>query len=122
MVAGFVGVIYYCVNTPNKLAGRFLNSRPSVALGNWSYSIYLWHAPTQYCVMAIFAAFGHPVASLSSSNARLLMLATTLAIVGISALHYEYCEKPMRRLISSLGARVQRSEEIGAAPPIARTY
>jgi peptidoglycan/LPS O-acetylase OafA/YrhL len=121
MVAGFVGIIYYCVNTPNELPGRFLNARPAVALGNWSYSIYLWHAPTQYCVMAAFAALGHPVAGLSLSSARLLVLATTLAIVAISAIHYEYFEKPIRRLISSLAPGVRRLEEVDAAPPVAGT-
>jgi peptidoglycan/LPS O-acetylase OafA/YrhL len=121
MVAGFVGIIYYCVNAPNELPCRLLNSRPAVALGNWSYSVYLWHAPTQYCVMATFAAFGHPVAGLSLSSARLLVLATTLAIVGIAALHYEYFEKPMRRMISNLAARIRHVGKVDATPPVAPT-
>jgi peptidoglycan/LPS O-acetylase OafA/YrhL len=121
IVAGFIGVVHYCVNTPNELPGRLLNSRPAVALGNWSYSIYLWHAPAHYCVMAIFATFAHPVAGLSLSSARLLVLATTLAIVAISAVHYEYFEKPMRRRISNLASRVLRRDKLSTALPIART-
>jgi hypothetical protein len=50
----------YCVNTADALGGA-LNSRPAIALGNWSYSIYLWHVPTHYAVMVVLAAIGHPV-------------------------------------------------------------
>lgn len=101
-VGAFGCLIYYCANASDALAGRLLNSRPIVALGNWSYSIYLWHAPTHYSVMATFAALGYPVHELSLSNGRLLILATSLIVVGISAVHYQYFEIPMRRLIVNL--------------------
>jgi peptidoglycan/LPS O-acetylase OafA/YrhL len=98
----FVGAlgcfIYYCANATHAL-GRLLNSRPLGALGNWSYSIYLWHAPTHYVVMGAFFAIGYPVSNLGLSSARLLLLATILLVVGISGLHYRYFETPVRRFI-----------------------
>jgi hypothetical protein len=69
IVGAFGCLISYGVNATDAL-GRLLNSRLSVALGNWSYSIYLWHAPMQYAVMATFAASGYPVSNLGLSNAR----------------------------------------------------
>jgi peptidoglycan/LPS O-acetylase OafA/YrhL len=96
MVGALGCLIYYSVNATN-VFGRLLNSRPSVALGNWSYSVYLWQAPTHYAVMATFAAIGYPVSNLSRSRARLLLLATALAVVGLSALTYQYFETRTRR-------------------------
>lgn len=91
-------LIYYCVNAKGALA-RLMNSRPSVTLGNWSYSIYLLHAPTHYAVRAAFAASGHPVSGLGVPGARLLFLATTLLVVGLSAVLYQGFEIPVRRVL-----------------------
>jgi peptidoglycan/LPS O-acetylase OafA/YrhL len=98
VVGAFACLMYYAVNATNAFS-RLLNSRPSVALGNWSYSIYLWHAPTHYAVMAIFAVSGNAVSNLGVSSARLLSLTTALVVVGLSAAHYQYFEMPVRRLI-----------------------
>jgi peptidoglycan/LPS O-acetylase OafA/YrhL len=98
IVGAFACLVYYAVNARNAL-GRLLNSRPSVALGNYSYSIYLWHAPTHCAVMAAFAATGNPVDNLGLSSARLLLFTTTLVVIGLSAVNYQCFEKPMRRVI-----------------------
>ena len=47
-------------------------------LGNWSYSVYLWHVPVYLAVMVGFAASRHPVSQLNPPSARLLLLATAL--------------------------------------------
>ncbi len=99
-VGAFGCLVFYGVNTTG-VASRLLNSRPAVALGNWSYSIYLSHAPTHYAVMVAFAASGHPINDLSSANARLLVLAAALGVVAIAAVSYEYFETPARRLLIS---------------------
>ena len=98
IVGAFACLMYYAINATNAF-GRLLNSRPSVALGNWSYSIYLWHAPTHCAVMAVFAATGNPVGNLGLSSARLLSLTTVLVVVGLSAVQYQYFETPVRRFI-----------------------
>ena len=101
-VGAFACLIYYCVSASD-VFGRVLNSRPLVALGNWSYGIYLWHAPTHYAVMASFIAIGHPVGGLGQSSSRLLLFATAVLVVGLSALHYRYFETPCRRLLLGRG-------------------
>ena len=98
IVGAFPGLIYYGFNATDAF-GKLLNSRPSVALGNWSYSIYLWQAPTHYAVMATFAVSGLPVSDLGQWSARLLLFATTLAVVGLSAATYPYFETRARRSI-----------------------
>ena len=121
MVGSFGCVIYYCANAKNAVAVRLLNSRPSVAFGNWSYSIYLWQAPTHYGVMTLFAGIGYSISNLSLSSARLLVLATSLAVVGISAVHYRYFERPMRRLILNLVPKMDQSKRGDHRPPAARS-
>lgn len=101
VVGAFSCLILYGVNAHNLFA-RLLDSRPLVALGNWSYSIYLLHAPTHYAVMAAFAASGNPVSNLGLSSARLLSLVTMLAVVGFSAINYKYFETPIRHLMVRL--------------------
>jgi peptidoglycan/LPS O-acetylase OafA/YrhL len=88
--------LFFCVGATG-VAVRLLNSRPAVALGNWSYSIYLWHAPTHCAVMVAFAVNRHPVSELDLSTSRLLLLATILVVVALSGVSYNYFEVPMRR-------------------------
>jgi peptidoglycan/LPS O-acetylase OafA/YrhL len=99
MVGAFGCLIYYCASATDAV-GRFLNSRPLFAVGNWSYGIYLWQAPTHYAVMASFVAVGYPVSSLGEFSARLLLFTTAVFVVGLSALHYRYFEMPVRRFIN----------------------
>jgi peptidoglycan/LPS O-acetylase OafA/YrhL len=98
VVVGFGGLLYHAAGTKDTY-GRLLNSRPLVTLGNWSYSVYLWHAPTHYAVMASFAAIGLPVNHLGLLSSRLLLLVTGLAVVSLSAFNYQYFEIPVRRLV-----------------------
>jgi peptidoglycan/LPS O-acetylase OafA/YrhL len=98
VVVAFGCLLYHAAGTKDTY-GRLLNSRPLVALGNWSYSVYLWHAPTHYAVMASFAAIGLPVNHLGLLSSRLLLLVTGLAVVGLSAFNYQFFEIPVRRLV-----------------------
>ena len=113
--AAFGCVIYYSATDTDRL-GKLLNSPPLVALGNWSYSIYLWHAPAHYAVMAVFAAVGYPVMQLGLASSRLLLSTTALAVVALSAFHYRYFETPCRRFLLGRGffgaASVDRSQSL----------
>jgi peptidoglycan/LPS O-acetylase OafA/YrhL len=97
-VGVFACLVYWGVNTMSPLA-RLLGSRPAMALGAWSYSIFLWHVPVHYGVMAIFSASGHPTETLGIMRARLLMLATMVGVIGLSALTFNFIEVPARRWI-----------------------
>ena len=98
MVGAFGCLIYYAANATD-VFGRLLSSQPLVTLGNWSYGIYLWHAPTHYAVMISLIALGYPVSGLSQSTSRLLLFSTAALVVGIAAFHYRYFETPLRRFI-----------------------
>jgi peptidoglycan/LPS O-acetylase OafA/YrhL len=97
-VLAFACLIHYATDATTWLA-RLMDSGPALALGAWSYSIYLWHVPTHYAVMALFAASGHPVQALSMTSARQLALVTALAVIALSALSFHYFEVPMRRAV-----------------------
>jgi peptidoglycan/LPS O-acetylase OafA/YrhL len=112
-VGAFGCLIYFCANATDAF-GRLLDSRPFRALGNWSYSIYLWHVPTHYAVMIAFAGIGYPLRNLDLLSARLLLLVTALAVVGLSALHYQYFELPVRRFM--LRSRATGEDHVAAAP------
>jgi peptidoglycan/LPS O-acetylase OafA/YrhL len=45
MAAVIAGLVHHVVTHPTSPAGRLLNSRPMVALGVLSYSLYLWQQP-----------------------------------------------------------------------------
>ena len=101
VVGAFGCLIYYSAGATGAL-GRLLNSLPLVCLGDWSYSIYLWHAPTHYAVMASFAALNCPVSNLGLAGSRLLFLATVVGVLGLSAFHYRYFETPVRHFMLRL--------------------
>lgn len=65
---------------------RLLSLAPVVKLGDWSYSIYLWHWP-----LDVFAVQLWPESSYAT------IVATMLAIV-IAAASYRWVEQPIRRL------------------------
>jgi peptidoglycan/LPS O-acetylase OafA/YrhL len=98
MVGAFACLIYCCASA-NDVFSKLLELRPLLAIGNWSYGIYLWHAPTHYSVMAVFAVVGYPVSRLSQSSSRILLFATAVAVVGLSAFSYHYFEIPARRFL-----------------------
>jgi peptidoglycan/LPS O-acetylase OafA/YrhL len=110
-VAAFGCLIYYSSTATDAFA-KLLNSPPFVALGNWSYSIYLWHAPTHYAVMVAFAAAGYPVSDLGLSNSRLVLFATVSVVVSLSAFSYHYVEIPLRRQTLLWFATRQRKSHI----------
>jgi peptidoglycan/LPS O-acetylase OafA/YrhL len=115
----FVGVFAYLIYhgaNPTTFVARLLRSAPAIAVGAWSYSIFLWHAPVHYAVMAIFSAAGHPTETLDVTTARWLMLVTMLAVICLSALTFNCFEVPARRLIRRTLLRADRSTDVSLAP------
>jgi peptidoglycan/LPS O-acetylase OafA/YrhL len=108
-------LVYYGVNATTLLA-RVLSSAPAIAIGAWSYSIFLWHAPVHYAVMALFSAHGHPTETLDLATARWLVLGTLLAVVGLSALTFNCFEVPARRFIRRTLLRKAASMDAAIGP------
>jgi peptidoglycan/LPS O-acetylase OafA/YrhL len=94
--------------------GTFLNSKPFRALGDWSYGIYLWHAPVHFLVLVACAASGLSITSLGLFNARVLALCTALAVVGVSAVTYKYFEAPMRSWLARAMAGFDADRRVSA--------
>jgi peptidoglycan/LPS O-acetylase OafA/YrhL len=66
------------------LLTRLLASRPAAQVGDWSYSLYLWHWP---CL--VFAALLRP----DSTLARIVAVALA---VGLALASYRFVEQPLR--------------------------
>jgi SGNH domain-containing protein len=79
---------------------RLLATKPLVKVGDWSYSIYLWHWP-----LIVFAAALWP----ESPHARLLAAGLSFAPALCS---YVYVERPIRAL--QLTSRVRVAVLVGA--------
>ncbi len=94
IVGGLACLAYHSI-TATDAFGRTLNSRPAVALGEWSYGIYLWHAPVHLAIMATY-----PVGNLSQTSARILLIVAASLVIALSAISYQYFERPMRRWIN----------------------
>ena len=70
--------------TPNRMS-RVLSTRPAVVVGDWSYSIYLWHWPVIVFALILWPGPVTPVV------AALISFLPAL-------LSYRYLENPIRRL------------------------
>lgn len=66
--------------------GRFLSLPPMVKIGDWSYSIYLWHWP-----MDVFAIQLWPESSYAP-------IAASALAIAIAAASYRWVEQPIRSL------------------------
>ncbi|MGV9825997.1 acyltransferase family protein [Gordonia sp. NPDC003429] len=70
---------------------RILDSAPMLALGRWSYGIFIWHVAVLAVVFGLFGIVpfsGHTV---------LVWLITVALTVGLSAASYAFVEEPARQ-------------------------
>lgn len=86
---------------------RLLSTRPMIKVGDWSYSIYLWHWP-----LIVFAALAWP----GSSAALLIAAAVSFAPALIS---YRWVEQPIRALRALSWRRLALVIVATLAPPLA---
>jgi peptidoglycan/LPS O-acetylase OafA/YrhL len=85
---------------------RLLATGPMVAVGDWSYSIYLWHWP-----LIVFTA------ALWPDQPAALVVAAVLSVAPALA-SYRYVEQPVRRLPKTTGPRLARIVAATLAPPL----
>ena len=86
--------------------GSLLGLSPVQRIGDWSYSIYLWHWPIWVFALSWLAVRGYDVGSAQK-------IAMVLASLALGALSYRYVEQPVRtqrdfwtsrRLLAASGA------------------
>jgi peptidoglycan/LPS O-acetylase OafA/YrhL len=102
------------------LVSRLMRARPVGALGAWSYSIYMVHAPITDMAMWLAAAaerlshqplhgilLDKPVIALGGSLALgdAIYPIYLASVLGVSALTYRMIEKPGRRLFNGIADR-----------------
>ncbi|MBV8380551.1 MAG: acyltransferase family protein [Paucibacter sp.] len=91
----------------DNLLSRVLSSRPMVGIGDWSYSIYLWHWP-----LIVFAR------TLWPREQRMVLAALALAI-AVAIVSYYLVEKPMRTASKLGDPRLAATAAIMLAVPLA---
>jgi peptidoglycan/LPS O-acetylase OafA/YrhL len=87
-----VALLIFCAARYQNVASRLLTSRPAIALGEASYSIYLVHSMVFISAVKLNAGAIHGVAY----NVTKLILLMAI-VVAVSLLLYAYYEAPMRR-------------------------
>jgi len=71
---------------PSSVTARALSVRPLVRIGDWSYSIYLWHWP-----LIVFAVYLWPQSTFAAPIAAVISIAPALV-------SYKWVEQPLRSL------------------------
>jgi peptidoglycan/LPS O-acetylase OafA/YrhL len=80
----------------------FLDWVPFRAAGDWSYGIYMWHAPVHFGVIAAATAAGISLAQLSRPAALAVALGTGLCVVIVAGLGHTFYEVPLRRALPTV--------------------
>ena len=93
--------------THHNSVSQVLGTNPMVKVGDWSYSIYLWHWP-----FIVFAIYLWPFNPYSAVVAALISLAPALA-------SYRWVEQPLRQYATPKRMQVTRLVAIVTIPPIA---
>lgn len=102
-------VLIFGLSTPLVLGGRhrLLGSAIALAIGRWSYGIFLWHVAV---LATIFPTFG-----IVAFHGRFVFVAvlTVLLTVPLAAASYAFVEEPARTRVSG-----RRSAQVAEPPPI----
>jgi peptidoglycan/LPS O-acetylase OafA/YrhL len=93
-LAPSVALLVFCAARYQGAASRLLTSRPAIALGEASYSIYLVHSIVLISAVKLTGGVAHGVAY----NVMELIVLMTI-VVAISLVLYAYFEAPARRLL-----------------------
>lgn len=91
---------------PTNAVTQALGSRPAVAVGDWSYSVYLWHWP-----LITFSAIIWPKSSMALVLAALVSFAPALA-------SYRWVEQPIRNIREASRTRLAGIVAATLVPPI----
>jgi peptidoglycan/LPS O-acetylase OafA/YrhL len=99
-LAPSVALLVFCAARYQSAASRLLTSRPAIALGEASYSIYLVHSVV---LISAIKLTGSAVHGLAYNVVKLIVLMAI--VVAISLLLYAYYEAPARRWLRQRGSK-----------------
>lgn len=99
-------LLLLAVGARGSWVSRVLSWRPVVLIGDWSYSLYLWHWP-----MIVFAS------TLWPGSRRVTVLAAACSFVPAVASYY-WVEEPLRRMNLNRVSDVVRVVVLTVAPPL----
>jgi peptidoglycan/LPS O-acetylase OafA/YrhL len=99
-LAPSVALLVFCAARYQSTASRLLTSRPAIALGEASYSIYLVHSIVLISAVKLTGSVVHGVAY----NVLKLIVLMTI-VVAISLFLYAYYEAPARRWLRQRWSR-----------------
>ncbi len=105
-VAGTLGLLVAGSGDPNAVS-RALSSPPMTRIGDWSYSIYLWHWP-----MIVFARI------LWDGQPAPIVAAALLSIIP-AYVSYRWVEEPIRAMPLPSRPRVAKLVALTVLPPVA---
>ena len=92
--------------TQDNAITRSLSTSPMVRIGDWSYSIYLWHWP-----FIVFAIYIWPFSSYAPILAAVVAVAPALA-------SYYWLEQPIRQRVTRSRTKIARLIAIVTIPPL----
>lgn len=116
---GLGGVLGFLLLAPLVLApagtspGR-LGSGPMLALGRWSYGVFIWHLVVLTAIFPLFAIVPF------HGNMLKVTALTLVFSVGVAALSYAWVEEPARRALSRYEARRSAAPAADALSPSVR--
>ena len=99
-LAPSAALLVFCAARYQSAASRLLTSRPAIALGEASYSIYLVHSIVLISAVKLTGSVVHGVAY----NVLKLIVLMTI-VVAISLLLYTFYEAPARRWLRQRGSK-----------------
>jgi peptidoglycan/LPS O-acetylase OafA/YrhL len=91
-LAPSVALLIFCTARYHNAASRLLTSRPAIALGDASYSIYLVHSIVFISAVRLSAGAAHGMAY---NLVRLIVLMAVVVVVSMAL--YTYYEAPARK-------------------------
>ncbi|KXO94544.1 acyltransferase [Tsukamurella pulmonis] len=114
---GLGGVLGFLLLAPLVLApagepARWLGSGPMLALGRWSYGIFIWHLVVLTAIFPLFA-----IVPFHGAFVKVTVL-TLVFSVAVAALSYAWVEEPARRRLARREARRSAAAPVPAAAPV----